>query len=251
MLVPVIGLVGAFVHARADRYTYLSQIGLSIAVGWGVWGFYQSRQDQRPADWRRWGLAAVSAASVLALAIVAEQQTSYWQSGQTIWERATACDPHNAMAHQCLAGIYAREGRTDEAISHARQALASDTIARYVTVDAELTLAECLMKQQKAAEALEHFQQAVRLAPYRALCHTRLAIALAQTGNLDRAIPEFREALRLEPDSVPARIDLANVLLAKGEAHEAAQLCREVLKLDPRSAQAATLLRGAEAAGAK
>ena len=37
MLVPVIGLVQLGAIARADRYTYLSQIGLSIAVAWSVW----------------------------------------------------------------------------------------------------------------------------------------------------------------------------------------------------------------------
>ena len=32
-------------HARADRYTYLSQIGLSMALAWAVWTSYQSRQS--------------------------------------------------------------------------------------------------------------------------------------------------------------------------------------------------------------
>ena len=36
MLVPASGLVQNFTLARADRYTYLSQIGLSIAVAWSV-----------------------------------------------------------------------------------------------------------------------------------------------------------------------------------------------------------------------
>ena len=47
MLVPVLGLVtvGTRAHARADRYLYLSQIGLSIALAWGVWAVYRSRQS--------------------------------------------------------------------------------------------------------------------------------------------------------------------------------------------------------------
>ena len=36
MLVPTIGLVQIGSHARADRYTYLPQIGLCIAVVWAV-----------------------------------------------------------------------------------------------------------------------------------------------------------------------------------------------------------------------
>ena len=36
MLVPVIGLVQVGLQSMADRYTYLPQIGLCIAVAWGV-----------------------------------------------------------------------------------------------------------------------------------------------------------------------------------------------------------------------
>ena len=36
MLVPVIGLVQVASQAMADRYTYLPQIGLCIAVAWGA-----------------------------------------------------------------------------------------------------------------------------------------------------------------------------------------------------------------------
>ena len=81
------------------------------------------------------------------------------------------------------------------------------------------------------------------------MCHARLAIALAQTGRLDRAIAEFREAFRLDPADLNIRIDLANVLLAKGEVGEAAKLCREVLEKDPYQTRAAMILSLALSAG--
>ena len=79
MLVPTIGLVQFGAHARADRYTYLSQIGLSIALSWGVWSVYRSRQFLHSARWRRWALATASGGAVLLLAAVAWRQTSYWR----------------------------------------------------------------------------------------------------------------------------------------------------------------------------
>src|SRR6476469_3749532 len=36
MLVPVIGLVQVGAQAHADRYTYLPQIGIYLAVAWGA-----------------------------------------------------------------------------------------------------------------------------------------------------------------------------------------------------------------------
>ena len=152
------------------------------------------------------------------------------------------------MAHFCLGSIYFQEGRIDKAIGQARQALADDTIARYVTTESYLLFGECLNSQGKLAAAIPVFEDAVRFSPGQAKCHFRLAIALARDGQLDRAIAEFREARRLNPDSLPVRINLANALLAKGEAGEAAELSREVLQIDPSSTQAATLLQAALAA---
>ena len=91
MLVPVLGLVGTFLQARGDRYTYLSQIGLSIALAWSVWGVYQSRQTRQAVDWRGWTLAVVSGAAILLLAAVAWRQTSYWRNAETVWTRAISC----------------------------------------------------------------------------------------------------------------------------------------------------------------
>ena len=36
MLVPVIGVVEAGEQGRADRYTYLPQIGLYVLITWGI-----------------------------------------------------------------------------------------------------------------------------------------------------------------------------------------------------------------------
>ena len=41
MLVPVIGFVQVGAQGRADRYTYLPQIGLSIAVVWLLKSFWR------------------------------------------------------------------------------------------------------------------------------------------------------------------------------------------------------------------
>ena len=48
MLVPVIGLLQVGSQAMADRYTYLPQIGLAVALTWLVAGLLTS--------WPRWRL---------------------------------------------------------------------------------------------------------------------------------------------------------------------------------------------------
>ncbi len=150
-----------------------------------------------------------------------------------------------------LACLYIREGKIDEAIDQAQQALACDSIDHYLISEAHIVLADCLTAEEKPGEALPHFEEAVRISPGYALCHSQLAVALAYANQLDRAIVEFRETVRLAPDSLDARIELANALLAKDENGEAADLCREVLKKDPNAEQARTILNRALAAEGK
>ena len=49
MLVPVIGLVQVGGQAMADRYTYLPQIGLCIALAWGAANVAVAWPYRRPA----------------------------------------------------------------------------------------------------------------------------------------------------------------------------------------------------------
>ena len=248
MLVPVLGLVGAFLQARGDRYTYLSQIGLSVGLAWSVWRVYQSRQTRQAVPWRGWMLTAVSGAAVLTLAAVAWRQTSYWRNAETVWTRAVACTEQNAMAHLCLAGVYAGQAKTDDAIMHLREALATYSISRFVTADAHGLLGDCLTTQGKTDDAMAQYQQAVRVLPTGVRCHVRLALALARADRHDQAIAEWREIVRLDPTFLSGRIGLANALLAGGDAGEAVAECSEILTQKPDSIEAITILRAALAA---
>ena len=248
MLVPVIGVVVPFVEGRADRYTYLSQIGLSIALAWGVWTVYRQRQSLHAAGWRQWTLAVVSGATVLALVAVAWRQTSYWRNRETLWTRAVACTEQNLVAHYSLALAYAQQGRTDEAIAELRQGLTYDSTALGIAAEAETLLATCLTLQGKTDEALTHFELAVRVLPTDDRGHGRLAAALGRAGQHKRAVAEWREAARLDPNALGAPLGLADALLASGVTGEAIAQIREVLSREPNALEAIVMLATALAA---
>ena len=111
MLVPVIGLVQVGDQAMADRYTYLPQIGLLLALVWGA-------DDLR--RWYRLGprTASISAASiVLALMVCATFQASLWRDGEVLWRHAIDCTTQNAWAHANLGSVLGRRGKTDAALA--------------------------------------------------------------------------------------------------------------------------------------
>src|SRR6266704_3557766 len=104
MLVPVIGLVEAGEQARADRYTYLPQIGLYVLITWGVadlMALIMTRKSgARPvvpslaitrgsrgvrtdrSEGRGYNLfcTAIAGAIIIALSWLAFVQTSYWKN---------------------------------------------------------------------------------------------------------------------------------------------------------------------------
>ncbi len=251
MLVPVIGLVPVAAHSRADRYVYLSQIGLSIALAWCVWAFYQSRQAIDAARWRQWTLVVASAATMLVLATVAWRQTSYWRNAETLWTHTIACTGPNAMARHNLGYALAKQGKFEEAIAQLREAVAADSIDPASIAKAHGLLADCLTRLGKADEALAQYEQAVRVLPAAPMFHAQLATALARAGQLDRAIDESREAIRLSPSYASAHLGLANALYARGDASQAAAECREVLREEPDSIEALVVLGAALVAEGK
>ena len=117
MLVPVIGLVQVGAQARADRYTYLPQIGLYLIVAWGA--------EDLLASWRyrRHILATLAAAVIFALAWDAAVQTSYWKDSESIWRHSLTITSNNAVAHQNFGYVLLKERRVDEAIFHLQEAL--------------------------------------------------------------------------------------------------------------------------------
>ncbi|HEX4146272.1 MAG TPA: tetratricopeptide repeat protein [Pirellulales bacterium] len=248
MLVPVIGLVQLGSIAQADRYTYLSQIGLSLALAWGVESLYRSRQTLRRRSWRRWALAAVAGGAVLGLAGIAWRQTSYWRNAETLWTHTLSCTRQNLLAHHGLAIVYARQGRTEQAIAEARNALAAGSIDRRWTAEAHILLARKLREKRSIDEALTHYEQAVQALPQNQQFHYQLADALAAAGKFDRAVAEWRVTLRMAPSVVEVRLGLADALLAQGKAGEAIAQCREILEKDPKAIHALVILGEALAA---
>jgi hypothetical protein len=127
MLVPVIGLVQVGEQARADRYTYLPQIGLYVLIVWGITdlmapimmrnsGSRPVATGLRPVTRGSRGVrtdgpqgrgykpfcAAIAAAIIIALSWRAFVQTSYWENSEMLWNHTLAITPDNDMAHNSL-----------------------------------------------------------------------------------------------------------------------------------------------------
>jgi tetratricopeptide (TPR) repeat protein len=94
-------------------------------------------------------------------------------------------------------------------------------------------LAESLLQQGKADEAVEALKAALQLQPDLIEAHFALGVILARQGREDygAAVDHFLTVLRLDPSHVDARINLSNVLEQEGDFEGAASAIKEALSL--------------------
>ncbi len=230
MLVPVLGLVYVGAHARADRYTYLSQIGLDIALVWEAVEIGAAR----PA--RRWVWGLGSALVLATLMACTWRQTSNWRDDQALWSHALACDENNPTAHALLgAALWGHDD--DGARQQYEQALELGPkgyrIYRGVRAAAHNRLGLLTAAQGDLAGAVAHYHQALEADPTLVPAHTNLGSALAKQGEFDGAMTEFRESLKLRPDNTVTLVSMAVAQARNGKIDDAIANLQKAVEVDP------------------
>ena len=90
-----------------------------------------------------------------------------------------------------------------------------------------------LLKQGKWQDALDDFNEAIRLRPDIAVGYRFRAYAYVEGGNIPRAIADFDEAIRLKPDDAQTYFDRAQNLFRQKMYEEALADCKRGLEIDP------------------
>jgi tetratricopeptide (TPR) repeat protein len=219
-LLPVIGFIQVGLQGRADRYTYLPQIGLYIALTW-LLAAWSLRSNTRRAI-----LGAAAALVVTGLAWQARVQASSWRSTETLWQHALDVTTDNDVAHYNVAAFLLRRGQADAAISHYEKALnvrPDDRETHYHLSRALLhaSLANALVKKGRLDEAVDHYRKAVELRDDFADAHSNLASLLARKGETAEAIVHYEKAIALPPEDAASHIGLARLLIQLGRKDEA------------------------------
>jgi tetratricopeptide (TPR) repeat protein len=156
MLIPVIGILQVGDQARADRYTYLPQIGIYLMIAWAV--------ADLSANWpkRSVWLAALGTVVLTGLIFVSHSQAAYWRDSETLWSRSLACNNNNTTAEVLLAEAYHSQGKTGEAMRHLEKALVIEP--RQFPVHSSLGV--FYLELGQANKSLEHLQKALEIQPH-------------------------------------------------------------------------------------
>lgn len=208
MLVPVIGIIQVGLQARADRYTYLPQIGIIVAVIWAIRDLTSSWRA------RAFVLAPASVVMIGALAFLSYRQTTHWHDTESLWTYTLSLSPDNDVAYAGLAGIELVRGQLDDAITHYRRAIA----LRDGNAAGHYGLALALARQRKIDEAIEHWQKSLELQPDNTQARNYLGTALVGVGRTREAVEQWQKTLAFDPENGDALNNLAWIFATSADA---------------------------------
>jgi tetratricopeptide (TPR) repeat protein len=247
-LLPTIGLVQVGVQVEADRFLYLPQIGLCIAVVWSA--AYAVRRwlyhcDDGAANVR---LVSATAGSLLVacLTICGWRQSAYWRDSLTLWTRTLQIAEGNWLVHFKFANALADDGRMDEAIEHYRRALAT----RPNFVDAQCDLGSALATRGRLDEAIASFRAALAINPNLPAVQGNIGLALlarGRTEDLEEAINLLRQELRADPNDAGIWNTIGEALLRAERYDEAIIQFQNALRINAGYAEAMKNLEVARA----
>jgi protein O-mannosyl-transferase len=223
MLGPVMGILQVGDQARADRYTYLPQIGLYLLLTWAV--------ADLSMHWRRrrFFLGTLSAIILVALTLAARTQASAWKDGESIWRQALSRTTDNVIAELNLGQAVYKLGKTAEAIEHFERALRIEPNGAM----AHASLGAALLKMGQTSAALTHLNKSLEIEPKQASAHSSLGVVLLEMGQPEDSLAHLQAAVKIDPENGEAHYNLGNTFLQMGRASEAVAEYERALKINP------------------
>jgi len=272
MLVPMIGIVQVGSQPRADRYTYLPEIGLYILVTWGAMRLFDKWRHKRE-------VLAIAALFIIGVFVTLSYfQTSYWLNSETLWRHTVDVTSRNYIAQNNLAGTLLERGQLNDAIANYREALEikpdvaqvqsnlGNALLREGNVEEAIVhlqkalqidpayaeaynhMGSALMKKGQAGEAIAHYQKAVQLNTSYADAYNNLGVAFLRSGQVDQAIADYKKAVAINPESAEMQYNLGNALAHQGNWADAIACYQAAFSTERDSVKAAKIRNNLAAA---
>jgi tetratricopeptide (TPR) repeat protein len=224
-LVPVIGLIQVGGQGHADRYTYFPQLGILLALCWGI--------ADLARGWPRIA-SAIAAATALVLAVTTWQQLSTWKDSVTLWQHDIDVTGGNRLAWYDLGS--ARQERNDPkaAAECYSQALRYGDAVPLFPSQAQLllSLGYVLQLAGRLDDAIEQFEMLCRIDPD-ANSHAYLGNALFKRHQLKPAAEHLEESLRLAPDQAEVCCTLGKIEGMLGQPDKARDWFAKAVEIQP------------------
>jgi len=168
------------------------------------------------------------------LSVLTWKQCDYWKNSITLFSHTLHSTKDNALAHTNLGVALFAEGKTEEAIDHYNQAIR----LKPDSAEAYNNKGDAYAALSQYQQAIDNFNEAIRLKPNNADAYYNRGNAYAALNQHQQAINDFNEALRLKPDYALVYYNRANVYTKLGLYQKAIIDFNEAVRLKPDYADA-------------
>jgi len=181
----------------ADRYTYISSIGLFLVAGILVTAALHA------GGWRARALLTLSTVYLLFLASNTFTRTQVWQDSMKLYTDGIEKEPTAAMLYFLRADLYERQGDVKKAIDDWNDA------AKHApgNIDTYARRGDLLLTRMNAfAAAAEDYSRVIQARPDFGPAYYARAVAYSQLGKAVEALADVERAIALKPDFAGAYV---------------------------------------------
>lgn len=176
----------------------------------------------------QWLEAATGFAILTCLGLLTWRQSATYRDVETLWRTTIAKNPGCWMAYNNLGVLQFEKGQLGDAIDNYEQSLRLHPDYP----EARYNLGGALLQRGKIDEAIEQCEEALKLQPNDADAHVVLGNAFLAKQDVDGATNHYQKALALRDDDYQAHYNLGRVLQAKGETDKAVLEYEKALQID-------------------
>jgi len=207
----------------AERYTYVSYIGLLAGAGWliqKVSGHYRI-----PGGY----LYVMAIAFFILFAVLTSRRVAVWKDSEALWSDVIAKYPESATAYNSRGYFYLKEKQFDKAFPDFSKAI--ELKPSYL--DAINNRGSVYRQMNRPRLAIVDYNKALSVDPTFVVALSGRGNAYFTLGILDSALTDFNEALRINPSVAITLANRGAVFFRMGRYQPAVQDCSRAIALDP------------------
>lgn len=212
----------------ADRYTYLSYIGLFFVLAYFVQAVYDNTAPQLK-NWKTPVLATVLGA-ILLFTILTFQRSKVWENSETLWTDVVDKYPENPLAYLKRGEHFYQQKNYPKALNDYTKSVEShDT---YAPAYASRGLANFKLKKYQAA--IKDYNKSIELNGSNAVAYNGRGHVYYQLKDYQKALPDYDKAISLDPNYYMAYNNRAIIFHLDKQYDKALENYNRALQINPR-----------------
>ena len=210
-IILVLQFVSVGTALMADRYTYISSIGLFFIIG-----FYTdqvSRSKQGILSGFKIPVILILSVYIIILAVLSHNQVKIWQNSETLWTDVIKKYPDVEIAYKNRGNYYATLNLTDQALAD------NMVLVSLKSKDPGVyrNLGNIYGLKGETDKALEAYSRSISIDSGNYETYLNRAITFARVRRFPNALADFEKALSLKPGAIEVFQNRSYALLDMGE----------------------------------